>query len=179
VIAVTTPGGALVRWNAALERLSGCDHRELNGLPLVELALIEERALFAASLREVGDQGQSTVEGHLRSTDGALTPMLFSSQQLRLAGEPHILSVGLDISDRRRLEDQLRHTQKMEALGQLAGGIAPDFNNAHGDHRLRRPDALDACDRRPEPREHHGRSPRPPIRRPRSPASSWPSAGAR
>jgi nitrogen-specific signal transduction histidine kinase len=46
------------------------------------------------------------------------------------AGQPCLMQgVMYDITERKRLEDQLRHSQKMEAVGLLAGGVAHDFNN--------------------------------------------------
>ena len=44
-------------------------------------------------------------------------------------GAPELLGTMLDVSEQRRLEDQLLQSRRMDAIGQLTGGLAHDFNN--------------------------------------------------
>ncbi len=68
-------------------------------------------------------------EARIRTKTGNLHEVLVTLSPVALAHEPHMLLLAHDVAERVLLERQLRQAQKMEAVGQLAAGVAHDFNN--------------------------------------------------
>jgi signal transduction histidine kinase/CheY-like chemotaxis protein len=88
---------------------------------------LRRRAVFVTQLLEHGRVQQG--EGKFRRKSGELGDHLISAEIIRLDGEQYLLAMIQDISERKRLEERLRHTHKMEGIGHLAGGLAHEFNN--------------------------------------------------
>lgn len=68
-------------------------------------------------------------ETAVKAKDGKLVPIIKSARRIPMGSRDVIVENFQDITDRKHLEEQLHHARKMEAVGQLAGGVAHDFNN--------------------------------------------------
>ena len=129
-IVIADPPGNTLYHNPAFIRLSGYDVESLNaigGFP----ALVIDPAL-QSQIRAVDRDGASwrgevalrTKQGHTIVVYATRDPIRDSHD--RLLG---LVSICEDLTERREMERQFRHAQKMDAVGRLAGGIAHDFNN--------------------------------------------------
>ncbi len=118
-------------WNRAAEELFGWTSQEVLGGP-VPVIPEDQRAQFLGRRRQLenGEAPRST-EAVYVCKDGTRVPVLLAMGVICDTSKmpAGYLVFATDLRERKSLENQLLHAQKMEAIGRLAGGVAHDFNN--------------------------------------------------
>jgi PAS domain S-box-containing protein len=117
--------------NRATELAYGLDRADVIGRPLEEVLGVEPAQLPLRLMRACIRTGENqrytarrTMAGRTRAID-----VMFAKVPEKYDGDDFIMATARDITEREAMEERLRQSQKMEAVGQLTGGLAHDFNN--------------------------------------------------
>lgn len=126
--------GTIVMINRAGEELFGYKAAEVIGLKSYLLLPEPYRGRVKRYLADYQRTGEMQLLGDGQEVmglrkDGSEFPAELSTTEFCLDGKLNYVSIVRNISEKKTLEAQFRQSQKMEAFGQLAGGVAHDFNN--------------------------------------------------
>jgi PAS domain S-box-containing protein len=123
--------GNVTSLNAACEAMSGWSPSDWIGRSFVPAVLPEDQPLALAQFQKLlaGERPEPYELRGLRK-DGSVIILEITATSFCAADESlGVLIIARDMTERKQLESGLRHAQKMESIGQLAGGVAHDFNN--------------------------------------------------
>jgi len=117
--------------NATSQKMTGYSQEELLRMNFWDVAHPDHRAMMRqrAAARLRGDDVVSRYEFKIVTKLGEERWVDFTSGIIEFEGRRAVLGTAYDVTERKQLEDQLRQSQKIEAVGLLAGGVAHDFNN--------------------------------------------------
>jgi PAS domain S-box-containing protein len=130
-IAAVDADGKVLSWNAVAERMFGWTSEEVLTHPLPNVPEDKQEESAAFRQRLLLGQSYSDLVTTRQRRDGTRIEVSVSTAPLRDVSDTAVGVIFMysEVTERRHLEEQLRQAQKMEAVGQLAGGVAHDFNN--------------------------------------------------
>ncbi len=101
---------------------------ELLGMKIIDLRPPDEIPRMLEILKREGPVSLVNAPFKHRTRDGRMLDLEVSAHSLEFAGKNAVLSVAIDVTEKKRLEMELRHNQKIQDVGRLASGIAHEIN---------------------------------------------------
>ena len=124
-----TPMGRFVFVNDAACKKLGYTREELIGMSVADIDPAYPHKGTAERWASFQEAGSFITESQHRTKDGRLFPVEISAHYVQFGGKEYQFAFARDITERHEAEERLRQSQKMQAVGHLASGVAHDFRN--------------------------------------------------
>ena len=121
--------GRYVEANSVFLSMLGYSRTELIGHSSLELSVWLDAADRAQLLKQLSDGPVNGYSTRFRSKEGRTLDMELSVDKIQLHGQSHLLLIARDVTKQLELERQFQQAQKLEAVAQVAAGVAHDFKN--------------------------------------------------
>jgi PAS domain S-box-containing protein len=130
IVCLRASDRSVLVWSRAAEQIFGFTAEETIGRPYPLVPIGQEKEYGNLFQRALAGETLRDIRVKRRRKDGSLVDISFDAAPMHESGSINAVAYALsDITERNKLEQQLRQSQKMDAIGQLTGGVAHDFNN--------------------------------------------------
>lgn len=118
IFCLTDEKGLLQRWNKNFEQLVGKSHSELKDSHMLSYFSTEDSELFEIVLQQVLKTGKGNAEGALKTVEQGHVPYALTGFRLDIEGQRYIAGIGVDISELREMQNQLKKAMTDMRIGQ-------------------------------------------------------------